>query len=583
MNKNDVANILHEMGTLFELKGENRFKCIAFHNAANTISALTQDLSTLVADGKLTEIKGIGKSLASDITELVTTGKLKVYDELKSSFPAGITDLLRIQGMGPKKVKVLWEKLGIGNLQQLKEACEQHKLATLEGFGAKTEENILNGLAMLDKVADKHLFSDTLSSAQPMLELLKQQKGVVRVEVAGSLRRKKEIIGDIDILVSAKKTSVEKIMEAFTSHENVQQILGKGETKSSVLLKNNIQCDVRVVDDSEFPFALAYFTGSKEHNVEMRTRAKQFGLSLNEYGFSKIESEEHRGKAKQVVKCKDEEDIFNALELAYIPPELRENNGELEIASKKNIPTLLEEKDLHGTFHCHTTYSDGKNSLEEMIEAARNLGFEYFGIADHSQVAAYANGLSPQRVKQQHKHIDEAQKKFSEIKIFKGTEVDILKDGSLDFDDKTLSSFDYVVASVHSSFKMSEEEMTKRIVKALKNKYVTFLGHSTGRLLLQRDGYPLNLKTVIDVASDYGKGIEINAHPVRLDLDWRWCKYAKEKGVKIPINPDAHSTEEISLVKYGVNVARKGWLEKSDVVNAWNVKEVEKFFESVRK
>jgi DNA polymerase (family 10) len=583
MKKEDVATILHEMGTLFELKGENRFKCIAFHNAANTIGALTQDLSSLIAEGKLTAVKGVGKSIATDITELVTTGKLKVYDELKKSFPPGILDLLRIQGMGPKKVKMLWEKLGIGNLQQLKEACEQHKLATLEGFGAKTEENILNGLAMLDKVADKHLYSEALLSAEPIVEFLKTQKGVVRAEVAGSLRRKKEIIGDIDILVSAKKSSVEKIMEAFTSHENVQQILGKGETKSSVLLKSNIQCDVRVVDDSEFPFALAYFTGSKEHNVEMRSRAKQFGWSLNEYGFSKIESEEHRGKAKKEILCKNEEDIFNALELAYIPPELRENNNEIDEAEKNKIPTLLEEKDLRGTFHCHTTYSDGKNSLEEMIEAARNLGFEYFGIADHSQVAAYANGLTPERVKKQHKHIDEVQKKFSDIKIFKGTEVDILKDGSLDFDDKTLSSFDYVVASVHSVFKMNEVDMTKRIVKALKNKYVTFLGHSTGRLLLQRDGYPLNLKEVIDVASDYGKGIEINAHPVRLDLDWRWCKYAKEKGVKIPINPDAHSTEEISLIKYGVNVARKGWLEKKDVVNAWNVKEVEKFFQSVRK
>ena len=505
MNKNKIADILDEMGTFLELKGENQFKCIAFRNAARTLRSITQDVAELVASNELSGIKGIGKSLTADITELVTTGKLSFFDELKNSFPPTITDLLKIQGVGAKKVKVLWEKLGIGNLQQLKEACEQHKLATLEGFGAKTEENILNGLAMLDKVADKHLYSEALQSAEPIVEFLKTQKGVVRAEVAGSLRRKKEIIGDIDILVSAKKSSVEKIMEAFTSHENVQQILGKGETKSSVLLKSNIQCDVRVVDDSEFPYALAYFTGSKEHNVEMRSRAKQFGWSLNEYGFSKIESEEHRGKAKKEILCKNEEDIFNALELAYIPPELRENNNEIDEAEKNKIPTLLEEKDLRGTFHCHTTYSDGKNSLEEMIEAARKLGFEYFGIADHSQVAAYANGLTPERVKKQHKHIDEVQKKFSDIKIFKGTEVDILKDGSLDFDDKTLSSFDYVVASVHSVFKMSEVDMTKRIVKALKNKYVTFLGHSTGRLLLQRDGYPLNLKEVIDVASDYGK------------------------------------------------------------------------------
>ena len=583
MNKNQIADILDEMGTYLEMKGENQFKCLAFRNAARTLRTLSQDVAELIANNELSGIKGIGKSLTADITELVTTGRLSFFEELKNSFPATITDLLKIQGVGAKKVRVLYEKLGIASLEQLKEACEQHKLANLEGFGEKTEANILNGIAMLEKVADKHLFSEAKEAADKILQFILQQDGVLRAEIAGSLRRKKEIIGDIDILVSAKKKYVSQIMDAFTSHPDAVQVLGKGETKSSVLLQSKINCDVRVVDENEFPFALAYFTGSKEHNVEMRSRAKKYGLSLNEYGFSDIKEKEHRGKAKEIVKCKQEKDIYAALELSYVPPELRENMGEMEAAEKRNEFSLVEEKDIRGTFHCHTTYSDGKNTLEEMVNEARRLGFAYFGIADHSKVAAYANGLTSDRVRTQQKNIEQLNKQFSDCKIFSGTEVDILKDGALDFDDATLATFDYVVASVHSNFKMTETEMTKRIIRALKNKYVTFLGHPTGRILLQRDSYPVNMLEVINAASDYGKSIEINAHPYRLDLDWRLCKYAKEKGVKIAINPDAHNISEISFVKYGVGIARKGGLEENDIVNCWTMQQVEQFFKQCRK
>jgi DNA polymerase (family 10) len=329
------------------------------------------------------------------------------------------------------------------------------------------------------------------------------------------------------------------------------------------------------VGDDEFPFALNYFTGSKEHNVDMRSRAKRFGLSLNEYGFSRVGEEEKRGKAKRAVKCKTEEDIYRALELQYVPPELRESTGELEVAEKNRLPSLIEEKDIRGTLHCHTTYSDGVNTLEQMVAAARELGWEYLGIADHSKAAAYAGGLTEEKVKAQLKEIESLNGRLRGFRIFTGTECDILPNGDLDWTDRVLSWFDHVVVSVHSSFKMSEPDMTRRIIKALKNKHVTMLGHPTGRLLLSRDPYPVDLIQVIDAAADYGKMIEINAHPMRLDLDWRLCRYAKEKGVLIPINPDAHNTDGLKDVYYGVATARKGWLTKRDVLNTRSTKELE--------
>ncbi len=577
MNKTQVAEILDEMGTLLELRGENPFKCIAFHNGARIIGALTKDLGEVVASGELRKIKGIGEGLAEKITELVQTGSSKYYDELRSAIPSGLLDMLHIQGLGPKKVKLLYEKLKIKNIEELTAAIQQHRLAKLEGFGAKTEENILRGIELLSKHSDKHLYSQAKEAADRIFDVIKQQKGVIRCEVAGSLRRRKEIIGDIDILVSASDKATKQIMKAFTSHPDVETIIAQGDTKSSVLLNSGINCDLRVVHDNEFPFALSYFTGSKEHNVEMRSLAKKFGWSLNEYGFSELGAEEKRGKAKRIVKCKDEADIYKALDLQHVPPELRELMGEIEAAKNGSLPNLVIDDDIRGTFHCHTTYSDGANTLEEMADATRSLGWEYLGIADHSKVAAYAGGLSEAKVKQQHKEIDILNSKFKNFRLFKGTEVDILPDGSLDWSDKILASFDYVVASVHSKFKMTEAEATKRIIKALKNKYVTMLGHATGRLLLQRDGYPVNMIDVINVAADYGKIIEINAHPSRLDLDWRLCKYAKEKGVMICINPDAHNIHGLNDVYYGVGIARKGWLEKNNILNTGKLSDIMKY------
>jgi len=574
MDKNQVAEIFDEIGTLLELKGENPFKSRAYRNAARTVAAFTEDIEKLVETGELEEIPGIGEGLAKKIVELVNSGRLKYYEDLKKSLPAGLVDMLGIPGLGPKRIKILYDKLKLKTVDQLKDAAEKHKLGKIRGFGEKMEENILKGIQFLRKRVDKHLYHRASAAARRVFEPLAKRKGVIRAEIAGSIRRRKEVIGDIDILVSAKRSDSPALMKAFLSHADVERVVASGETKSSVALKSAINCDLRVVSDEEFPFALAYFTGNKEHNIEMRSLAKKFGWSLNEYGFSPLGAEEKRGKTKRVVKCRNEEDIYKALGLAYIAPELRESTGEIDAAREGKLPALVREKDIRGTFHCHTTYSDGANTLAEMAEAARSLGWEYLGIADHSKAAAYAGGLTKEKVKQQQKEIEKINSRLKDFRILKGTEVDILPDGKLDWSDSVLERFDFVVASVHSRFNMSEGEMTKRIVAALKNKHVTMLGHPTGRLLLEREPYPVNMIEVINAASDYGKVIEINAHPLRLDLDWRLCKYAKEKGVKVSINPDAHNTDGLRDVLYGVGIARKGWLEKNDIVNTASLNQV---------
>jgi DNA polymerase (family 10) len=578
MDKKKVAAILDEMGTLLELQGANPFKSRAFHTASRALEGVTQDLHALAESGGLLEIKGIGKSIAQIITDLVTTGHSREYTELREQFPSGVLDMLRIQGLGPKKVKILFETLKISSLEKLEEAARAGRLEDLDGFGKKTQENILAGIEALRGRTDKSLYPQAFEPARAVMEHMRVQKGVIRCEVAGSLRRRKEVIGDIDLLLSAKDAARPALMKAFTSWQGVESVVAQGETKSTVLLGGGITCDLRIVSDREFPFALNYFTGSKEHNVTMRSRAKRFGWSLNEYGFSRLGDEAKRGKAKQAVHCKTEEDIYRALGLAYIPPELRENTGEFEAAERGSLPVLVQEKDIRGTFHCHTTASDGVNTLSQMADAARAMGWEYLGIADHSKAAAYAGGLSEEKLIAQFREIDALNGAKKGFRIFKGTECDILPDGSLDWPDRVLATCDYVVVSVHSNFRMSEAEMTRRIMKALKNKYVTMLGHPTGRLLLARDAYQVDMTRVIDAAAEYGKMIEINAHPMRLDLDWRLCRYARDKGVLIPINPDAHSIDGLHDVSYGVGIARKGWLEKKNILNTRTAKEIDRLF-----
>jgi len=579
MDKNQVAEILDEMGTLLEIKGANPFRCRAFHNASVNIASLTEDLRELASTDRLTEIPGIGKGIAQIIRELVESSKSKEYEDLKQSLPPGLPELVKVPGLGPKRVKLLFEKLNIDSLTALGQAAMTHQLAEVPGFGKKSEENILKGIARLTKMQTKFTINIALEAAENLLRFLRGQKGVKRCEIAGSLRRCKEVIGDIDLLVSCNERSRKAILDSFVRHADIQSVLAQGETKISVRLSSGIQCDLRIVKDSEFAFALNYFTGSKEHNVEVRTRARALGLSLNEYGFTPLKEWK---RSKKVPSCQSEEAIYKTLGMAYIPPEIRENLGECDAAEKGLLPHLVEQDDLRGTFHCHTSYSDGRSTLTEMTAFARKHGWEYWGVADHSGSAVYARGLTKERIREQHREIDFMTGSLKGIRIFKGIECDILPDGDLDMSDDELSAFDYVVASIHSKLNMTEKEATSRLVKALKNRSVSFIGHPTGRILLEREGYPLNMQEVIEAAADYGKGLEINSHPVRLDLDWRSLRYAKEKRVKIFINPDAHSAEGLLDVRYGVGIARKGWLESDDIVNTWPLKKVEAFFRSQR-
>jgi DNA polymerase (family 10) len=574
MDKDKVAEILVEIGTLLELKGENPFKTRAYVNAARTLESLNEPLMKLVAERRLGEIKGIGEALEQKITELVETGKLKYYAELKASIPPGLIAMLEISGLGPKKIQALNKNLGVDTIEKLEAACKKGKVAELDGFGEKTQANILEGIERKRTYASKHRLSDALSAAEPLLENLRAHSDVIRCSAAGSLRRFKEIIGDIDLLASSKKPN--GVIEFFVSQPGIVKVLAKGETKASVILEGGIQCDLRVVSDREFPFALAYFTGSKEHNIVMRQRAIARGLRLNEYGLFK--SKEETRDVKLLVPCKTEEDIFAKLDLPFVPPELREDHGEFLAGEKNDLPKLIEWTDLKGSLHNHSTWSDGHNTLEEIAEYMDDLGLAYWAITDHSKSSFQANGLDAKRLREQIKEIKKINAQFakrgSEFRLLTGCEVDILKNG-LDFDDELLSELDVVVASLHISSN-NEAENTKRLIRAAENKFVHILGHLTGRLLLEREPYPVNVQAVIDACAATGTWIELNSNPYRFDLDWRLWPYAKTKGVKCVINPDSHRNEHAGFLRLGAGIARKGWLEQTDVINALTLKSLSK-------
>jgi DNA polymerase (family X) len=577
MEKADVAAVLDEIATLLELQGENPFRARAYSAAARTIGQLETNLADMVAAGTLAEIPGIGETLRDKITELVTTGKLPFYEDLKAKTPPGLLAMLRLPGLGPKKIKALHDEMSIDSIDKLKAAAEAGTLAKLKGFGAKTQANILQGLAFLDEVGSRVRIDQALAIAEELVAGVRQAPGIQRLELCGSLRRRKETIGDIDILVSA--ANAVPIIEQFVTLPLVQRIMGQGDTKASVTVaafagsqRVMMNADLRVVRDEQFAFALNYFTGSKEHNIALRQRAMERGLKLNEYELA--------GPKKRVA-CHEEADLYRALDLDYIEPELRENTGEIVAAEQHALPELLESKQVQGIFHCHTTASDGAATLEEMAESARALGYSYLGIADHSQSLGVANGLTPARVRRQWQEIDALNTTFKgRFRIFKGTECDILADGRLDFDDELLAGFDYVVASVHTLFNQPAEEITARIVRAVSHPHVTMLGHATGRLLLRREGYRVDLEAVLQAAAKHGTMIEINASPYRLDLDWVHCKRAKQLGVKLVINPDAHSINDYDNMPFGVSVARRGWLRKDDIFNTMTLGQVTKALQS---
>ena len=571
MDKDHVADILVDIGLLLELKGENPFKTRAYQNGARTIQQLEEPLANIVAEERLGEIKGIGEALQQKITELVTTGKLNYYEELKASIAPGLRDMLEIPGLGPKKIKAMHDQLGIDSIEKLEAACKAGTVAELAGFGEKTQTNILAGIERKRTYASKHRLVNALAAAEPILESLRAHPDVIRCTTAGSSRRHKEVIGDIDFLASSKKPA--NVIEFFVSQPGILSVSAQGDTKASVVLEGGIQADLRVVSDSEYPFALMYFTGSKEHNIVMRQRAIARGLRLNEYGLFKS-NEETRDPAL-LVKCHSEAEVYAELGLDYVEPELREDNGEFEAAEKHRLPRLLEWTDLRGSLHNHSNWSDGRNTIEEIAAHMQELGLAYWAITDHSKSSYQANGLDVERVRKQIAEVKAVNQRLadegSDFHLFTGTEVDILNDG-LDFPDDLLAELDVVVASIHQGFTQSEAETTKRLVRAAENKYVHMLGHLTGRLLLERDGYALNHSAVIDACAATGTWIELNASPYRFDMDWRHWKQAKAKGVKCVINCDAHRFEHAGFLRLGAGIARKGWLTKDDVINTLPLK-----------
>ncbi|MCE9518601.1 MAG: DNA polymerase/3'-5' exonuclease PolX [Verrucomicrobia bacterium] len=571
MTADQMSEVLRNIARLLELKGENTFKVRAYNTGAEIVENFPGDIVSKAAANELEGIKGLGDALQQKLHELATTGKLEFYDKLKAEFPEGIMELFDVQGLGPKKIVALHQQLGVGSIADLKRVCENGAAAKLPGFGEKTAQKLLEGIAFRQSHAHEFRQDQVAPIVAQMLAMLKEHPDVSRAEVAGSYRRAKETVHDLDFLVAAKTPAA--VMNEFVGMPGVKQVLGHGETKSSVLLESGVQCDLRAVKNDEFAAALVYFTGSKEHNIVLRQRALERGWSLNEYGFTLSEGvapsiKKQRGQAASDT-LNEEADVYRFLDLDFIEPELRENTGEVAAAESGTLPKLVELSNLRGCFHNHTTASDGKATLREMAEAAHELGWQYLGIADHSQSSVIANGLDEKRLRAQIKEIRQLNEEFADkgLRLFAGSEVDILKDGSLDFDDGLLGELDYVVASVHNIFTLSEAEQTKRIIRAMENPHVTMLGHVTGRLLLERPAYAVNIPAIIKAAAETGTIIEINANPWRLDLDWRWWKVAVEKGVKCSINPDAHSTRGLQDVYYGVRIARKGWLTKRDVVN----------------
>ncbi len=563
---------MEEIGVLLELKGENPFKSRAYYNAARTIEVMGEsELERLVEDDELKNVKGIGSAINEKLIEYVSTGSLAYYEELRNSIPEGLLEMLKVPGLGPRKVQALHEMLEISSLAELEYACRENRLTNLKGFGEKTQSNILEGIEFLRHYQGRHFYVEAKVLADQLVEKIRNFPDLDQVSPAGSIRRCMEIVKDIDIVASGSEP--EKIIKSFTALSEVADVIASGETKASVSLESGINVDLRVVKKEEFPYALHHFTGSREHNTALRHRAKNMGIKINEYGLFKTDSGEK-------IACRDESDIFEALGLSYIPPELRENLGEIEAAEENSLPTLVEESDVKGIFHVHTTYSDGINSLEEVVRHCDESGYQYVGISDHSQSASYAGGLKEDDLKKQKEEIEKLQEEYPGIRIFAGIESDIRSDGTLDYPDHVLEKLDFVIASVHSGLRMEQGKMMERLKRAISHPAITMLGHPTNRLLLGRDSSHVDLEELFQAAAEYGVILELNASPARLDLDWRYLKKAKDMGLKVSINPDAHQLESFSDTNFGVAIARKGWLEKKDIFNALERQDVESYLKN---
>jgi DNA polymerase (family 10) len=554
MDKREIARIFEGIGLLLELKGESPFKSKAYYNAARTIETSVEDVTELVASGRIRELKGIGPALAEKLAELVGTGRLAYYEELKQTIPPGLIEMTTIPGLGPKKITAVWNQLGITTVGELEYACVENRLVGLPGFGRKTQDKIQQGILQLKRRRGFHLYANVIGEAERIAEALQQSRGVRQVALVGALRRRMEVVRSIEVLAGADRPQAVL--------DGLQQVPGVSEPAAHENLitgKSAVGVPISVtVSQHITAHALLASTGSEAHLNALAARAGQRTIPWNLANDQDVPPSP---------RADSEEALYAAVGLPFIEPELREGLDEIEAAEAGRLKPLVQAGQIQGIFHNHTTDSDGSDGLDEMVAAAKALGYRYIGISDHSQSAFYANGLKEDRIREQHAAIDALRTRMAGITIFKGVEADILPDGSMDYPDEVLTRFDFVIGSVHSRFNLPEEEQTQRVVRALANPHVTMLGHPTGRLLLSREGYRIDMKRVIDAAREYGKVVEINANPHRLDLDWRLCSYAKAQGVKVSINPDAHATEGLEDVPFGVNVARKGGLEPSDVVN----------------
>ncbi len=559
MENKSIADILTEIADILDIQGENPFRVRSYRNAARTLADMSQSVPALVKAGeKLDEIPGIGKSLEEKIGEIVSTGRCRFLEELRAKVPAGLTELLKLEGLGPKKVKLLYDELGVDSVDRLEKAAQAGRLRDLAGMGVKTEEKVLKSVEQYRAGMGRFKLSVGFTYAQALLDYLKDVPGLKRLDPAGSFRRRRETIGDLDILAICGKGC--KVMDRFSKYGDVAEVLSSGETKSSVRLKCGLQVDVRVLEEESYGAALHYFTGSKAHNVAVRERAKELGLKVSEYGVFRAKDEKRLSGA-------DEEDVFKAVGLPFIPPELREDRGEIQAAEKGELPKLIELADIRGDLQMHTKATDGKNSIAEMAHKAKEMGYAYIAITDHSKAVRVAGGLDEKGLAKHLQEIEKVGREVSGMRILKGVEVDILADGSLDLKDDILKKCDVVLASVHSRFNMEEGEMTRRIIKAIQNPHVSILAHPTGRLILEREAYKVNLKEVFQAAIDRGVVLEINAYPDRLDLRDVDARMAREMGAKLAISTDAHSTVQLELMKFGVFTARRGWVEAKDVIN----------------
>lgn len=584
MKNQEIAKIFYGIADYLEID-RTAFKPFAYRRAALALESLEEDIENIYERGGLKEVEkipGVGKSLGKKIEEYLKTGKILYYEQFKRRLPLNLEEIIKVEGLGPRKAHFLYQKLGVANLKDLEKAAKADKISSLFGFGKKTQENILQGIEFVKRSKGRFLLNEIMPKAKEICDRLKEIKEVKRVDVAGSLRRMKETIGDVDFLViikglqgsSSAKSSAEKILNFFVSQPNVIKVWGKGSTKASVRVAEGFDMDLRVVPEKSYGSALQYFTGSVEHNIAVRRIAQDMGLKLSEYGLF---------RGPKMIKAETEEEIYKILGMAWIPPELRENQGEIKAAQENQLPELINLRDIKGDLHCHSNWDGGDNSIEDLAKTAQGLGYEYLGISDHTKFLRIERGLDEKKLERRNKEIDKINAKYKiqnkNFRVLKGCEANILNDGRLDIKDEALAKLDYVIAGIHSNLKMAKGKMTERMLAAIKNPHVDIISHPTGRLIKKRDEYQIDLGKIMKAAKEYGKILEINGCPERLDLNDKNIRMAKELAVKMIINADAHRKNQMKFMEYGVSQARRGWAEKKDIVNCWPLEKLLKYFE----